>query len=417
VTDGPDQSTRHLHEKRTDVTTSTAPAAPTFRPDVSGVTGVGAPRTPRNPLAGRPGPDAATPATGDLPLPHHLTFDPSDWQILARHWYPVAYSTEITEGPFGATLLDRQLVIYRTDGDITAADNLCTHRGMMLSLGTDQHDGRGIKCPYHGLRFGRDGRCTEIPAHPTAKIPSRMHLPSYGVVERYGLVWVNLSAAPGDVPGVDTATGIPPVPYWDEAGYQRINCPGIDVAAFAGRQVEGFLDVAHFAFVHDRSFAHADNPVVPEYTPEPTADGFTADYVSTMPNIPHAASQEVKDAVPDDFLWSRRFSLHVPFTATLDVTFPGGKHLAMMNAVCPVSATRTRLLDARTRNFDTDQPVQDVYDFNLQVFEEDRAMVEAQKPENLPLDPTLEVHIPADRSSIAYRRALRDLGLSQFFTA
>jgi vanillate O-demethylase monooxygenase subunit len=44
-------------------------------------------------------------------------------------------------------------------------------------------------------------------------------------------------------------------------------------------------------------------------------------------------------------------------------------------------------------------------------------MVEAQKPENLPLDPSLEVHIPADRSSIAYRRALRGLGLSQFFTA
>lgn len=69
------------------------------------------------------------------------------------------------------------------------------------------------------------------------------------------------------------------------------------------------------------------------------------------------------------------------------------------------------------RNFDTDLPLQDVYDFNLKVFEEDRALVEAQKPENLPLDPSLEVHVVADRSSIAYRRALRNIGLSQFFTA
>ncbi|MEJ6550444.1 aromatic ring-hydroxylating dioxygenase subunit alpha [Corynebacterium sp. USCH3] len=396
-------------------TAPATPATPTFQPDVSRIT--------RNPNAGRPAPTPATPSTGhtprpgDLPLPRKLTFDPDDWQIIARFWYPVAYSSEVTEGPLGVTLLDKPLVVYRVDGKVTVADNLCTHRGMMLSLGEDQHDGKGIKCPYHGLRFGQGGRCTEIPAHPSSRIPNRMHLPAYGAVERYGLVWANLAAKPGDVPGVDTDSGIPPVPHWDEDGYQRINCPGIDVAAFAGRQVEGFLDVAHFAFVHDKSFALADQPEVPDYTPQVTADGFETEYWSTMPNIPHDASDEVKAAVPDGFRWLRHFRLHVPFTATLDVHFPGGKHLAMMNTACPVSATQTRLFDARVRNFDTDQPVQDVYDFNLQVFEEDRAMVEAQKPENLPLDPSLEVHIPADKSSIAYRRALRGLGLSQFFTA
>jgi phenylpropionate dioxygenase-like ring-hydroxylating dioxygenase large terminal subunit len=82
-----------------------------------------------------------------------------------------------------------------------------------------------------------------------------------------------------------------------------------------------------------------------------------------------------------------------------------------------VSARVTRLFAPIARNFDTDLPVQDVYDFNLRVFEEDKAIVEAQKPECLPLDPRLEAHIPADRSSIAYRRALRDLGLSQIFSA
>jgi vanillate O-demethylase monooxygenase subunit len=88
-----------------------------------------------------------------------------------------------------------------------------------------------------------------------------------------------------------------------------------------------------------------------------------------------------------------------------------------MNAASPVSARQTRMFAPIARNFDADQPVQGVYDFNRTVFEEDRAIVEVQKPENLPLDPKLEVHIPADRSSIAYRRGLRDLGLSHFFTA
>ena len=35
-------------------------------------------------------------------------------------------------------------------------------------------------------------------------------------------------------------------------------------------------------------------------------------------------------------------------------------------------------------------------------------MVEEQKPEDLPLDLTAEMHIPADRVSLAYRRGLVD---------
>jgi len=42
-------------------------------------------------------------------------------------------------------------------------------------------------------------------------------------------------------------------------------------------------------------------------------------------------------------------------------------------------------------------------------------VVEAQKPEFLPLDLEMEAHIPADRSSFAYRKGLRAMGFSPFF--
>ncbi|MGY1499917.1 Rieske 2Fe-2S domain-containing protein [Streptomyces sp. QTS52] len=74
-------------------------------------------------------------------------------------------------------------------------------------------------------------------------------------------------------------------------------------------------------------------------------------------------------------------------------------------------------LGAGDGTFDTGQPVQAVYDFDRTVFEEDRAVVEVRKPENLPLGPRLEVRIPADRSSIAHPRGRRDPGLSHFLTA
>jgi phenylpropionate dioxygenase-like ring-hydroxylating dioxygenase large terminal subunit len=345
-----------------------------------------------------------------LPLPRGCTFDPDDWQIIARYWYPIALARQVTEHPLGVTLLDQPLVTYRYDGQIVVADDLCPHRGMRLSLGKALDDGLGIRCPYHGLRFAAEGKCVAIPAHPGSKIPARMNLRAYAAVERYGLVWTCLASTVSD-PGVGVA--IPPVPHWDEPGFQQINCPPVDVAAFAGRQVEGFLDVAHFGFVHEATFGDPGNLVVPGYTPEPTPDGFEVRYLSTVGNFPHGSGLK---AAPGH-LWLRHFRLHVPFTATLVVHFPGGGRLSIMNAASPVSAKRTRMFDARVRDFDIDKPVQDVYDFNQRVFEEDRAMVEAQQPENLPLDPRLEVNIPADRSSIAYRRALRDMGLSQFFTA
>lgn len=336
-------------------------------------------------------------------LPRNCTFEPDDWLILARCWYPVALAREVTDQPLGVTLLDAPLVIYRAGEEIVVADHLCPHRGVPLEMG--HGDGETVACAYHGFRFGAGGRCVHIPAHPDANIPPKMHLRTYPAVERYGLLWTCL--APEGEPA------IPPMPHWDEPGFQQITCPSIDIAGFAGRQVEGFIDVAHFAFVHTATFADPDNAVVPAYMPKVTDYGFEAQYRSSVGNYPIGVSGRGKPG----FEWLRHFRVHVPFTATLEITFPENGRLVIMNAASPVSARMTRMFAPICRNFDTDLPVQDVYDFNRRVFEEDRAIVEAQKPENLPLDPTLEAHVMADRSSIAYRRALRQMGLSQFFTA
>jgi vanillate O-demethylase monooxygenase subunit len=203
------------------------------------------------------------------------------------------------------------------------------------------------------------------------------------------------------------------MPHWDEAEFQQIVCPTIDIFGFAGRQMEGFLDVAHFAFVHTDTFGDANNAEVPPYKPAKTEHGFEVEYRSSVGNYPIGVTDRGKPG----FEWLRHFRTHLPFTATLEIHFPDAARLVIMNAASPVSARVTRLFAPIARNFDKDLPVQDVYDFNRRVFEEDKAIVEAQMPECLPLDPMMEAHIPADMSSMAYRRGLRDMGLSRFFTA
>lgn len=336
-------------------------------------------------------------------LPRNCTFEAADWRILARNWHPIALARDVERGPVAAKLLDEPLVVYRSGDEIVVANDLCSHRGVPLSMG--RHDGAGVVCAYHGLRFGRGGRCDRVPAHPDIDIPERLHLKTYPAIEKYGLVWTRLRP--------EGSAELPLMPHWDEPGFQQIVCPPIDIFGFAGRQVEGFLDVAHFAFVHTDTFADPDNPVVPPYVAAPHATGFDAEYRSTVSNFPHGFQHRA----PKDFVWLRHYSVHLPFLATLTIHFPGVDRLAILNAASPVSAKTTRLFVPIARNFDTDGPIQDVYDFNRRIFEEDKAIVESQKPENLPLDPRLEAHIPADRSSIAYRRGLRGLGLSRVFIA
>jgi phenylpropionate dioxygenase-like ring-hydroxylating dioxygenase large terminal subunit len=346
------------------------------------------------------------PTAPAIEVPRDCTFDVADFTILSRYWYPVALSREVTTAPLGAALLDEPLVVYRAGSEVVVANDICPHRGVPLSAGTG--DGQGVACAYHGIRYGAGGACVSVPAHPTAKIPARLTLRTYPAVERYGLIWTCLRPAPedaGDPP-------IPPMPGWDQPGYQQVTCPVFDVAAFAGRQVEGFLDVAHFGFVHVGTFGDPDNAEVPEYNPITTEAGFSVDYWSTVGNYPHGG----KVGEPG-FRWLRHFDAHLPFTATLVVHFPGDGRLCIMNAASPVSARRTRMFAPIAKNFDTDQDEQGIFDFNLRIFEEDRAIVEIQKPENLPLDPRIEVNIAADRSSVAYRRGLRSLGLTHFFTA
>lgn len=170
------------------------------------------------------------------------------------------------------------------------------------------------------------------------------------------------------------------MPHWDDPEFQQIVCPTIDIGGFAGRQVEGFLDVAHFGFVHTETFGDRANTRVPSYVPETNDVGFTVDYWSSVANYPVGSMAKS----PEGFEWLRHFEVHLPFTASITVHFPDNGRLVVMNCASPVSSRMTRLFAPIARNFDKHIPVEAVHEFNRQVFEEDRRVVEAQKPEFLP---------------------------------
>ncbi len=221
-------------------------------------------------------------------LPRDCSFTETDWRALAPFWYPVAHSHEVTDKPLATRLLDERVVVYRVaNGSVSAARDICYHRGAPLSLG--RVEGDEIICKYHGLRYDREGRCTCIPAHPGGAISPRLRLDMYQAQERYGLVWVRLVD--------DGPRTLPEMNEWYDADYLQVGLDSVDISAAAGRQVEGFLDVSHFAFVHKESFGEPGNPVVPDYKVTMTKQGFVADYISTVSNYAH----KYKHLAPLDF--------------------------------------------------------------------------------------------------------------------
>ncbi|GGL59428.1 aromatic ring-hydroxylating oxygenase subunit alpha [Sporolactobacillus putidus] len=345
---------------------------------------------------------ALTHTRRNTPYPTDCTFTKNDWPILAQHWYPVARSEEVADKPLAVKLLDVELVVYRAGGKAVVARDLCIHRGTPLSMGWVEDD--KIVCPYHGFSYAADGQCVSIPAHPEAKISPRLCLTVYPSVERYGLVWTTLAGE---------EEKIPPLDVWGNDDYISFLAPTIDINGSAGRQVEGFLDVAHFAWVHTETFADRNNAFVPSYKVSRTDDGIHTDYLSTVSNYPKG----MHDPSPADFKWLREYDVYPPLSARLIVHFPEGKLLWILNAASPISARKTRLFCPIAQNFDKNLSIEGACAFNLRIFNEDREMVENQKPEELPLDLQAEAHIMADKTSIAYRKLLKEMGLGRQYTA
>ena len=63
-------------------------------------------------------------------------------------------------------------------------------------------------------------------------------------------------------------------------------------------------------------------------------------------------------------------------------------------------------------NYGHDVPAEEIRDFESEVTAQDVPIVESQRPELLPLDLQAELHLRSDRTAIAYRKWLKQLGLT-----
>lgn len=314
-------------------------------------------------------------------------------QVLLNDWHPVHPAETLSDGEqIGVRLLEEDVVVWRTAGEVMAWQDLCIHRGSRLSKGRVVGD--CLVCPYHGWTYDRSGRCVHIPAHPEQTPPTKAKVKPYRVAEAYDMLWICLG---------EPANPVPAFPEWDNSDFRKLRCGPYRVKASGPRIVENFLDIAHFPFVHEGVLGDLAHPQIEDYEATTGPAGVVAQGVRIYQPDPYGTG--LGDTV------SYTYKAIRPLTAYLLKESEGPRFsiLLMITPHSPVDSTAWMWM---AMNYAHETPEQELIEWQDQIFEQDRPILENQRPERLPLDLQAELHLRSDRLALAYRRWLNELGLS-----
>ncbi len=165
-------------------------------------------------------------SSSSAPLPRECTFSEARWHALARQWHPVALATELTSRPHGAVVLDQRVVVWAIGARVSAAQDLCIHRGAQISGGSIL--GEELVCPYHGFRYAASGACTLAPCtgSPDTPLPAKLHLRTYAAAAESGVIWVRLApdgpASPPNLQAPRESAGAPAPQGWQTSAQRAV---------------------------------------------------------------------------------------------------------------------------------------------------------------------------------------------------
>ena len=204
---------------------------------------------------------------------------------------------------------------------------------------------------------------------------------------------------------------LPEVPELEDPAWATVYCGPYWWACDASRQVENFTDFGHFPFVHPGLLGDPERPVVPGH--EVRTDGHVLRYEIVRPEAPAndefpVFGNEVVEA-PER---RSRYELHLPYTIVLRLGWGGQAGMVYFFACRPEGPDRTTGFLAIGRNYNLEQPDSVLQEFEDVIFEQDRRIVESQRPERVPFDLADELHLTFDAVAVAYRRAMRATGLA-----
>jgi phenylpropionate dioxygenase-like ring-hydroxylating dioxygenase large terminal subunit len=317
-----------------------------------------------------------------------------DDAYLRQEWLAVGWSASVATGALKAVrLLGRDVLLWRDDKGIHAWEDLCIHRGAKLSLGMVR--GGCVVCPYHHWEYDASGKCVFIPSQPEQAPPLKARANVFHAREKYGLIWVALETPRGEIPFF---------PEGDDPAFRKVMAGPYAFRAKGPRIIENFLDVAHLPFVHAGLLGDPARARIEDYEVETTADGVLATDIKIWQPDPDGTGQSAQVRY--------NYRVERPLTASFQ-KLQEGRCFAMLDTVTPVDEEESLAWVVLALNYSSEEETSDeeLRSFQDRVSLQDKAIVESQRPELLPLDLAAELHLRSDRMAIGYRRWLKELGL------
>jgi phthalate 4,5-dioxygenase oxygenase subunit len=165
--------------------------------------------------------------------------------LMKRYWMPACLSSEIAipgGAPVRSTILDTDVVIFRSpNGKVGAMYEYCPHRGPSLVLARNEEN--GLRCLYHGWKFGADGKIVEMPTEPPgSRAADHLCHDAYPAVDSGGFIWIYLGPK-------ETMPEFQPMP-WASCSPRRLVITKVEVDANWAQAMEGQIDSAHSSMLH-----------------------------------------------------------------------------------------------------------------------------------------------------------------------
>jgi phenylpropionate dioxygenase-like ring-hydroxylating dioxygenase large terminal subunit len=319
-------------------------------------------------------------------------------RMLEFFWHPVCTLGELAAAapkPLAVSLLGRRLAVADFGGgQVVAATDRCPHRSTRLSVGWIE-DGNDracgtLRCAYHGWRFGTDGGCVEIPALGDAPIPPKARIETFDAEVAYGLVWVRIDGAAN--------TDLPAHPAFHDPAMHCLEGAAYTWPTSALRRVENFVDLSHFAWVHDGTLGRRDEPIPP--VPEVRREQGELRFAYDPPDM---------QAEAEALFGHSRYRMPMPCSVDIEFFLPSGARRQLWMTASPVDAGTSRTFWSVARDDDHDGDDDAYMAFQQVILDEDEPVVCNQDPPEMHLDAGFELSVRTDRVSIEYRRYLRDL--------
>jgi phenylpropionate dioxygenase-like ring-hydroxylating dioxygenase large terminal subunit len=260
-------------------------------------------------------------------------------------WYVAATSEELDDDPLGRRLLDRDVVLWRSDdGQVVAFDDRCAHRGFPLSDGRVQGD--RLVCGYHACTYGPDGRCVQIPTQHD--VPAGMRVRTYPILEEPPFIWIWMGA-----PAAASGRRPPTTPWLTDTGWSTFT--------------NAWLVKANYLMLHEHYLDFSYAPVVHRDDVPPGLDrlpGFhdvevtetTVSYTRLLPDAPLAKWEADATGLDTARGYSRResgtFASPAMHIQRWEIEADGAKYSNVRtHAITPEKPTSTHVFMQASRNY------------------------------------------------------------------